>query len=183
MRSVYCFESAGREQEVFMFETGDFVSKVSDGICRILQISEMSFGGSEKREYYVLEPLAKAGNRVFVPVENAEKRIRPVMTRAEALQLVERIPALSPILVENEKQRERQYHDALQSNSPEQWAQVIKTIYVRREERMAAGKKNTAMDERYFKIAEDCLYSELELTLGEDHSAVFSRIKSAAENQ
>lgn len=164
-----------------MFEVGDFVSKIGDGICRIQQITGMAFGGKEKREYFVLEPLSKAGSRVFVPVETAESRMRAVMSKSDALALIEKIPDLALILADNEKQREQQYHSAVQSNEPEQWARVIKTIYVRREERIAAGKKNTAIDDRYYKIAESCLFSELKLTLGEDQKTVFTRIKTAAE--
>lgn len=42
---------------------------------------------------------------------------------------------------------------------------IIKTLYLRKQERVDAGKKNTALDERYFKLAENHLHSELAFAL------------------
>jgi len=39
-------------------------------------------------------------------------------------------------------------------------------LYQRKKERLAQGKKATAVDERYMKAAENGLYGELSLTLG-----------------
>ncbi len=164
-----------------MFKAGDLVSKIGDGICRVTQISDLAFGGKPKRAYYELEPIAKSGSKIFIPVANSEDRMRAVMNQSQALELIDKIPSLEPVTVDNEKQREHQYQMALQSNRPEQWAQVIKTIYYRREERFAEGKKNTSVDNRYFKIAEDCLYSELSVVLGEDQPAIVTRIETAAK--
>ena len=38
---------------------------------------------------------------------------------------------------------------------------LIKCIYFRNKERREEGKKNTAIDEKYMKIAENLLYQEL----------------------
>ncbi|MCX4321156.1 MAG: CarD family transcriptional regulator, partial [Lachnospiraceae bacterium] len=46
------------------------------------------------------------------------------------------------------------------------WIKIIKTLYQRKRERLARGKKTTAMDERYLRMAEENLYSELSLVLG-----------------
>ena len=46
------------------------------------------------------------------------------------------------------------------------WISMIKALYLRRKDRLEQGKKMTDLDERYFKTAEDNLYSELALSLG-----------------
>ena len=43
---------------------------------------------------------------------------------------------------------------------------ILKTIHERRKQRLAAGKKTTSSDEKYFKMAEDSLYGELAISLG-----------------
>ena len=43
---------------------------------------------------------------------------------------------------------------------------IIKTIYLRKQDRFAKGKKVTATDERYLRQAEENLYSELSILLG-----------------
>ena len=42
---------------------------------------------------------------------------------------------------------------------------VIKTIYLRRQDRQNLGKKTTAVDEHYFKAAENHLHNELAFAL------------------
>ena len=49
-----------------------------------------------------------------------------------------------------------------------QWISIIKTIYIRKQERSAAGKKLTATDEKYLRLAEDNLYGELGFALNKD---------------
>ena len=45
---------------------------------------------------------------------------------------------------------------------------IIKTLYLRKVERVGAGKKITTIDERYFKLAENYLHGELALALQVD---------------
>ncbi len=42
---------------------------------------------------------------------------------------------------------------------------IIKSIYARKQERMEQGKKITTTDDKYFKRAEDVLFSELSFVL------------------
>ena len=49
---------------------------------------------------------------------------------------------------------------------------IIKTLYVRQEQKLAEGKKNTAGDEKYFHIAEERLYGELAISLDMDKKDV-----------
>ena len=41
----------------------------------------------------------------------------------------------------------------------------MKTLYIRRQKRLEEGKKTTAVDDRYFKLAENQLYGELAFAL------------------
>jgi len=49
---------------------------------------------------------------------------------------------------------------------------MIISLYHRKEERIAGGKKATSTDERYFHAAEDILYGELGIVLGMDRDKV-----------
>ena len=64
------------------------------------------------------------------------------------------------------KEREAKYKEALHTCDSRAWVSIIKTLYLRGQERAAQGKKITALDERYMRTAEHGLYSELALTLG-----------------
>ena len=56
--------------------------------------------------------------------------------------------------------------EALKTCDYRAWISIIKTLYFRKKERIAQGKKITSLDERYLKAAENELYGELSLTLG-----------------
>ena len=47
----------------------------------------------------------------------------------------------------------------------------------RKEERVRQGRKVTAVDERYFKLAENLLYAELEVALDKDKEEVHRLIQ------
>lgn len=68
--------------------------------------------------------------------------------------------------VPNEKQREASYKAALHECSGRSWISILKTLHQRKDERLAAGKKVTALDERYMRVAEQELYGELSVVLG-----------------
>ena len=43
---------------------------------------------------------------------------------------------------------------------------MIKTLFIRREERLASGKKMSTTDEKYLRQAEDSLFEELSFAFG-----------------
>ena len=91
---------------------------------------------------------------------------RKVISREEADQLIEDMPKIEQLWVPDDKQREETYKEALRTCDYHAWVSIVKTLYQRKKERLAQGKKATAVDERYMKAAENGLYGELSLTLG-----------------
>lgn len=154
-----------------MFKIGDFVVNTNNGICEINDIVTMNMSGSNK-EYYLLIPISEKTAKVYIPVDMASHRIRLAMNKEEALQLIEGIKDIDEAYIQNEKEREKTYKEALNSRDPKRLVGIIKTLYLRKQERVEAGKKNTAIDERYFKLAENHLHSELAFSLQVEKSEV-----------
>jgi len=154
-----------------MFHIGEFVVNTNNGICEINDIVTMNMSGSDK-EYYLLVPIAEQTAKVYIPVDMASQRIRLAMSKKDALELIESIKDIDEAYIENEKEREKTYKEALNSRDPKRLVGIIKTLYLRRQERVEAGKKNTAVDERYFKLAENHLHSELAFALQVDKEKV-----------
>ncbi|MBQ9118500.1 MAG: CarD family transcriptional regulator [Lachnospiraceae bacterium] len=152
-----------------MYEKGEYVVYGQNGICQVQDITEMQMPGAEhSRTYYVLIPETNNGNTIYIPVDNERLVIRRVLSKAEAERLREELIGLEPLQISGEKAREPEYKAALRSCDCRQWAQLIKTLYLRKQERVAQGKKMTSTDERYLKQTEDCLYQELAMVLGMD---------------
>lgn len=163
-----------------MFEKGDFVVNTNNGICEISDIVTMNMSGVEK-EYYILIPIEEKTAKVYLPVDIAEKRIRLTMKKDEALKFLKEIKAVDGVLVENEKEREKIYKDAINSRDPKRLISIMKTLYLRRKKRLEDGKKCTAIDDRYFKLAENHLHGELAFALGVQKSEVGQIIESYVE--
>lgn len=154
-----------------MFKKGDFVINANNGICEIDDIVTMNMSGTNK-EYFLLIPVSEKTAKVYIPVDMASQRIRLTMNKNEALALIQSIKDIDEAYVENEKEREKIYKEALNSRDPKRLVGIIKTLYLRRQERVEAGKKNTAVDERYFKLAENHLHNELAFALQVDKAEV-----------
>ncbi len=149
-----------------MFEKGGYIVYGTTGVCEIEDITSPDIKGiSENRLYYVLHPCFQRGNTIFTPVDNEKIPIRAVMSKKEASNLIDAIPEIEQIRDKDDKTREQHYREAIKSCDPREWIRIIKTSYLRQQERKAQGKKITTVDERYFRVAEEHLYSELSVSL------------------
>ena len=161
-----------------MFQVGDYVVNATSGICQIKDVVSLDLSDSgQEKEYYLLEPFVQGqGNsRLYIPVNIADKRMRHVITEEQAWAIIRRIPEIDEAWIDNEKEREKRYKEVLLSCDLERIVAIIKNMYARKQVRLSQGKKNTAVDERYFKLAENHLYSELSFAIGQD-SADMQRI-------
>lgn len=145
-----------------MYQIGDYVVKSNAGVCQIEEILYLdNINTSKNKLYYLLLPVSDKKAKIYVPTDSASGIPRKALSYEEAWGLISKIPEIQAINIDNEKQREQKYKEALTSCDPEKWVSIIKAMYQRRQRRNAAGKKSTAMDEHYFKNAENFLYSEL----------------------
>lgn len=156
-----------------MFAIGEYVMCGNKGVCVVEQITKLDISGVDKeREYYILKPLYLSGSTVYVPVDSSKEAMRRVLSREEAQKLIERIPQIPPIDITNEKLSEQTYRECMKSGSCEEWVRIIKTIYLRKQKRLQAGRKVTAVDAKYFQLAEERLYGELAVALEMSRDAV-----------
>ena len=102
-----------------MFEIGDYVLNATNGICKISEIVELDMSGDKQlKSYFLLRPVEEENDRVYIPVDNADKRIRKVITQDEALAVLDRVPEIEALAVNNEKERETRYKEAVSFNRP-----------------------------------------------------------------
>lgn len=149
-----------------MFQKGDYVICGNNGICCVQDVTTLDISGvDKKRKYYLLKPVFQSTSTVYVPLDAADKSIRKASSRQEADELIQSIPNIPLIPLADEKALERTYKEYMHEGSCVAWIKLIKTIYLRKEKRILKGCKVTAVDSRYFKLAEDFLYGELSVAL------------------
>jgi CarD family transcriptional regulator len=167
-----------------MYKIGEYIVKPMNGVCKVEDITHVDMPGADKNKmYYLLIPICDNTGKIYVPADTITGNSRRVMTEQEAEELIAHIPMVEEPWIENEKLRQERYKEVIRRCDPQELAGVIKMVYIRRRKRMAQGKKNTAVDERFFKMAEDNLYGELEFALHKNKGEILELIKEAALQQ
>lgn len=154
---------------VNMFEIGDFVIKANNGICRIDDIGHLDISTANKeRLYFFLSPLNETNSKLYVPTDREDNGLRKVITEEDAWRFIDEIPNIDEAWISDDKQREQKYKEAIQSCDLTKLMSIIKSMYHRKQKRTAQGKKNTSIDEHFFKLAENNLYTELAFAIGKN---------------
>ena len=150
-----------------MFGKGEIVFYENKGVCEVMDVITMNLQGIPKDKlFYVLHPYFTKDDKIFTPIDNDKIIIRKLITKEEVDQLVGEISEIEELIIDNEKMREETYKECIRSCECKQWVRIIKTLKKRRNRRIQEGKKTTASDDRYLKLAENNLYSEISVRLG-----------------
>ncbi len=149
-----------------MFSIGDYMVYGINGVCRVQDICASPFDKKDTRTFYLLKPLgASEGSVIYTPTDNAQVLMRPLMTKEQAAELIERMPGLEPLEVPMEKMRRDLYRQAMQSCDPEQYVRLIKTVYRRRMDMIQQHKRLSETDSDFERNAKLSLYHELSVVL------------------
>ena len=143
-----------------MFKENDYVV-YKRNVCRVKEIKTNHYQG---KDYYILSPIDDDTLIIDIPKENKLGFLRPIMSRDDAIKLIEKIKDID-IIETNEKIIEMEYKKLMKSNKMEDLIKIIKTSYIRNDNRLKNGKKIAEKDDIYFKIAENILYNELSISL------------------
>ena len=150
-----------------MYQTGDLILYGSTGVCRVTDIISQKPGRAEpEKQYYVLEPLYQSGT-ITTPVDNTKIFTRPVITREEAMSLIDQIPTIEVQAYHNQnlQQLENHYKTEMENHDCLSLLRLTMSTYRKKVERESAKLKFGAVDRRYMERAENLLYGELAVAL------------------
>ena len=148
-----------------MYKVGDYLMHESSGVCQVKEISEQALmGKGSERLYYNLEPVFQKGSQIMTPVDS-KARIRDVKSAEEIQALLEQLPSLEVVGVENNRQRTEKFKEIISEFTPGAVAVVVKSVYLHQEQRLAAGKKAMSSDERVMEVASRRLFEEMAFVL------------------
>ncbi|HYH03448.1 MAG TPA: CarD family transcriptional regulator [Bacillota bacterium] len=148
------------------FKINDVVIYGSSGVCLVKDICALDIDNVDNtKQYYVLEPLYSEGSIIYSPVDNGRTVMRKILTKAEAQELITRIPSIETFWVDDRKMREERCKQALSTYNCYEIVRIIKTLYLRKEALVQQKKPASQIDERYLRTAEDLLYGELAIPL------------------
>lgn len=149
-----------------MYEINDHIIYSNMNVCKVLDIC-IPKGVTGNKKYYKLQPLYEQGSIVYIPIDNDKVVMRKVITREEAENLIDSIPLIEGINSNvDEKLMEEEYKKAIKTNDSKEWIKVIKTLYIKNQQRKNNGKKPEKIVGDYLKMAENLFHGELAISLG-----------------
>ena len=162
------------------FQKDDYVFYESGGICKILDIQQAPLEGMPAdREYYIMRSIHDKSGMIYVPKDNQNIFIRPLLDVECAESLFGEISQIVPIVEENGKLLRAKYLEAMQKHEPAEWVRIIKTAYNRKNEfpdrvqRLSEGERDLVARAKNF------LYSELSLALEVSEKEIAERMEEA----
>ena len=160
-----------------MFAIGDRIVYGSEGVFTVTEYTSSPIDKSDTRVFYVLRPVAGVHvNIVITPSEGGVTPMRAVIGREEALALIDRMPDISLVKVENERGRRESYRTVMSKGTGESMVSIIKTVRDRRVSFASQKRRLSETDTDFESRAKHCLYSELSVALDIPYSEVDSFI-------
>lgn len=149
-----------------MYKINDVVVYRRD-VCRVTGKKKSDFTGEM---CYVLVPYDNTDNSVTmqVPVSNKAGHLRDLVTKEEISELIKNAPGIET-LESKPANMKSQYATLMKGDSLEDLVCIIKTSYLRNDERLKNHKKLASIDAEYLDKAEKLLYSELSIALGKTY--------------
>lgn len=141
-----------------MFKVGDYVV-YNNSVCKIIEIRKKRYNNLD---YYFMHSIDDNSLNIEIPINN--KLIRKVITKEQALELINKIPSINT-LEDSGKMMENSYKLWMKGNQMEDLIKIIKTTYLRNDYRIKNGKRVSEKDSIYFNMAEKRLYNELSISL------------------
>lgn len=168
----------GRRGAGPMYQKGDYIIYGSSGVCLVEAVGPMEMDGVIKGKlYYTLRPVYSGSSTIFTPTDNRQIVMRYILTRGEAEGLIETVALMEPVEIVDERKREEIYREILRECDLRVCIRLLKTLYHRQYVRMESGKKVAAVDERYMKMAEDCIFGELAVALNQKKDEVADMLR------
>lgn len=165
VRVVYVVEGWWKME----YQVGDFLVHEGSGVCQVEDIDDMELmGKGSKKTYYCMSSVYKAGAKVFTPVTGSTVRLRPVADEATFTNILENIDDIECISESNDRLLQEKFKEVMAEFTPEAFARVVKTVLIRKWQRIQSGKKVMALDEKTLNVAGRKLYEEMAFSMGRD---------------
>ena len=136
-----------------MYAVGDLVLYRNAGVCRVEAVGAAPLSADANREYFTLSRVYKE-ERVYLP-RDAQAAMRPIMSREEALALIEQIPFVdATIYEERQASASRQHYESLlRSHDRVDLVHIMKSVDAKRRSLGDKGKTLGLLEQQYARQA------------------------------
>ena len=111
-----------------MFNVDDYIMYGKTGVCKVVDITNEKFINGEKRKYYILSPIYNNDTVIKIPLDNDKVPMRKVISKGDMTALINDIPNMEILWIDDEKKRIAQFETMLKSGQCEELIKLIKSI-------------------------------------------------------
>lgn len=148
-----------------MFNVDDYIMYGKTGVCKVVDITNEKFINGEKRKYYILSPIYNNDTIIKIPLDNDKVPMRKVISKGDMTALINDIPNMEILWIDDEKKRIAQFETMLKSGQCEELIKLIKSIKFSKKYARSIGKKLEQPDRDIMKEAERLLTEEFAIIL------------------
>ena len=164
------------------FSDGEYVMYGTSGVCIVTGIEKKCPDGQNEKEYIRLVPINSANSKYYIPYENADGRIRKLLSADEINRIIDEMPDTEAIWCNDNHKRKEIFSSIIKSDDYRQIIGMIKSIHEQKIQRISDGKKLASADEMLMKKAEELMYQEfstvLDIGIDEVENYIINRIES-----
>ena len=143
-----------------MFQIGDMVKHMGEGVCKITDIRMEKFSAREK-QFYILQTVYDAGKTtLYVPVDGEKATLQSILSREEILQIIHTVSLDETAWIENNTQRQTVFTDILRRGDQRELIQLIVLLYQKKMEKGQTGKSLCSGDMQILQKAEKRIHEE-----------------------
>ena len=166
------------------FEKDQYVVYGKIGVCRVVDRQMLSFGSAEKEEYYTLAPRHDPRSSIYVPCGNETlmARLRPLLTKDEIDTMLVHVTEEDIPWIDDRSERASSFRAILNEGDRRQLVRLVRCIYAKKREKIAAGKKLSAVDETFQQECIRLVEEEFALALDIPMSAVDEYIRDRLDD-
>lgn len=152
-----------------MLAKGEYIVCGNKGVCMVEDISTVHMEGVDNHKlFYFLRPVSLKSSIIYIAVDNKIPSIRRILTREEALTLIDSLPSIECLCIPDDRNAEAVYRESFHKNDIVEMIKIMKISYFKRQERISQGRKVAAVDDKYYKLASESLFGELAISLDID---------------
>lgn len=144
-----------------MYEINDYIMYSTTGVCKLVDIVEEKDRNFLKKQYYVLNHVYEKNTIIKIPTDNTKIFMRNILSKEEAKEILQSSVVNESIWIDNERQRSESFKTLVKSGEFTNWVKLVRTIFLKKKEKVSLGKKLNQSDEMIMKNSEKLLFEEL----------------------
>lgn len=146
---------------MYKFKVGDNAVHLSHGVGVVRSIEEREFAPGKKQRFYILEIHDNgAPKKVFVPIDNSEQRLRPIIKQREVEEVYKILRRKDASVIDHQtwNRRYREYMEKIHTGQVQEISEVLRALFLLKHDKELSFGERKLLDQ-----AKTLLVKELSL--------------------